>query len=605
MNTAGRQQLTSLIEQMDRPAIVVCCAKNIATGANRAAVRKYGTSVESGRPLNCPAFDALAAAASADLSVASGHIPQVTPAPTGDGHLRCYPFAPDTVMLVEAAPPQRPADDTPEMLSLPQFHVCYLHDLLRGTRSCSDPEQLIRTGIISATDDATALEWRAMVWEEDLPLYDRIIEAATKHEGNHRVSYRLKGAKGPVMVMDLCGTTRAEGKWPSLVGSIVSTATSNEQIRKLERQALAGRLMSGMMHDFKNLVAGISNMIEWCISQSAPGGRVEKALNKTIGYTHRAKGLLSTAPRLLSGDLEDAVTQVHLPDLVTEAEDLVRHILPAHIALSIRTSPSAPPILARQGMLHDLLLNLCINARDAMTEKGSRLDITVAPDSRDGELLTVLTVTDDGCGMPEEVRESIFEPFYTTKKEGTGLGLWMVREAVESFDGSIRVDSAPGRGTTFAVTFPGADGTRATADKPAARDTSQPPLAPFELTEPKTILFVEDDPLVRSGVSVWLENLGFDLLAAEDANQAWELFTVHRDRIDLIIQDFIIPGKRGDELLKDFLAVRADLPVIVVSAYTGTPGRAHLPTDSGAYAFVPKPFKIEDLVAVIRNALEI
>jgi CheY-like chemotaxis protein len=210
--------------------------------------------------------------------------------------------------------------------------------------------------------------------------------------------------------------------------------------------------------------------------------------------------------------------------------------------------------------------------------------------------------------MSEEDVKTVFDAFYSTKETGAGLGLWMVKEAVQSFDGRIDVQSKIGEGTAFEILFPVAEFDRSDiSDMDTAPDEEElkedyvsPEL--FSLPNAMTVLYIEDDPLIRGSVSHWLEKLGFDLLVAEDGDQGLNLFMERQDDLSLIIQDLILPGIRGEVLLEEFVKVRPELPIIISSA---NPDKEEMEVlkEKGAKAILSKPFKIKELIEILKSLM--
>ncbi|OGV55221.1 MAG: hypothetical protein A2017_09345 [Lentisphaerae bacterium GWF2_44_16] len=486
------------------------------------------------------------------------------------------------------------------------FHFSYIHNFSSGNWSYSHPELLFTLDLVNKKDKN--LDWRSIIFEEDLPLYDNTIDNVCQHGGNHEIHYRVKSHNGDIInVCDYCSLTQPEGKWPVLVGSIVCAERSYMEIQFAERQALAGRLVGGMIHDFKNLLGGIQNIIEWTISISEKQEVVD-ALKKTLSYSSQAASLLTGALKVSSGKQETKIEKINIGSIISELENLIRRIIPSSINLKIHVSPDLPPIYGQKSALQDMLLNLCVNARDAMKTRGDLLEIRTYKVSLPDEYghtqeFIGLDVCDNGCGMSKAEIKSIFEAFYTTKDTGAGLGMWMVREAVQSFDGKIEVRSSPSKGSSIQLLFPVIEFSGYIEEPSQDKDNSIDKItliSKFKLTDPKTVLYIEDDPLIRSGVALWLEAAGFNLLQSGDGLEGWDIFLLNSNTIDLVIQDFVLPGKRGDKLLEDFIKHKPGLPVIVASADSDREQIEKL-TKKGAYAFLAKPFRMEELLKLIEE----
>ena len=488
------------------------------------------------------------------------------------------------------------------------FSFSYIYSFSSGKWNCSSTEDLIKLNLLGHGRDMADFKWRSLIIEDDLKRYDEAISVARSKAGNYEINYCIKDLTGEIIqVFDHCSQVTPDGQWPVLVGSIVSSRESFEEIQHAERQVLVGRLVGGMIHDFKNLLTGIQNIIEWCITQSTDNNEVIDALHKTVSYTEQATGLISGALKVSSGEAEKRIEKIQVGELVSDFEGLVRRILPASTNLIIEIDDDLPAVYGQRGMLQDLLLNLCVNAKDAMKEQGESLTIQVClNDTLDGNDFfqsdIILRIADTGCGMSKEALETIFEAFYSTKETGAGLGLWMVREAVKSFNGKIDVLSTIGQGTTFEITIPVNEGQYDVDDVYEAVVEEEHILTSKSMTctEGKKVLFIEDEPLIRSGVSAWLESWGVDLITASDGNIGSDLFVEHHENLDLVIQDYILPGKRGDQLLREFVELNSSIPVIITSANPG-PVQDDMVENGGAYAFLEKPFRMDKLQAMLQQ----
>jgi len=488
------------------------------------------------------------------------------------------------------------------------FSFSYMYSFSSGKWNCSSVDDLMKLNLLERGRDLSDFNWRSLIVEEDIERYDEAIAEARSNAGNYELNYCIEDLCGEtIQVFDHCSHIKPEGQWPILVGSIVSSRESFEEIQHAERQVLVGRLVGGMIHDFKNLLTGIQNIIEWCITQSTDNDEVIDALHKTVSYTEQATGLISGALKVSSGEAEKRIEEINVGELVTDFEGLVRRILPASTKLIIEVEDDLPAIFGQRSMLQDLLLNLCVNAKDAMKEQGDSLTVQVCLDKNNGgsdffQSHIILSIADTGCGMSKEALETIFEAFYSTKETGAGLGLWMVREAVKSFNGKIDVFSTIGEGTTFEITIPVNDGQYNDDEVYHAAEEEVLVLATESMvcSEGKQVLFIEDEPLIRSGVSAWLESWGIDLLTASDGIEGSNLFAENHKTIDLVIQDYILPGKRGDELLREFQELNSDVPVIVTSANPG-PEQDEMVEHGGAYAFLEKPFRMDKLQAMLQQ----
>jgi CheY-like chemotaxis protein len=309
------------------------------------------------------------------------------------------------------------------------------------------------------------------------------------------------------------------------------------------------------------------------------------------------------------------VAAVRVEDVIGEVVDILRHTFDPRVRIDVGIEPRAR-VTADATLLNQALMNLCLNARDAMPD-GGRLSIrseTVTlsaeaaaadPDARPGSFVR-LTVEDTGTGMPAEVKARVFEPFFTTKPvgQGTGLGLAMVHGIVRQHHGWLACDSAPGRGTRFDLYLPVA-GPQATESVGVRRVATERNL-PAEVTTPppvggpvRTVLLVDDEELIRElGRSV-LESVGYRVLEAGDGADAVELFRREHTGIDLVILDLMMPRVSGRDAFQAMTAITPDVRVLFSSGYSTD----DLSDVTGSLGMLAKPYRPNELLAAVRRAL--
>jgi two-component system cell cycle sensor histidine kinase/response regulator CckA len=285
---------------------------------------------------------------------------------------------------------------------------------------------------------------------------------------------------------------------------------------------------------------------------------------------------------------------------------LLRRLLPENISIDPRPGERLPLLSADKTQLEQVILNLCVNARDAM-DSGGKLTLEtdeVSIGERDCELhpwvkpgrFVRLRVTDTGVGMTAEVRERVFDPFFTTKGNlrGTGLGLATVYAIVQQHGGLTHVYSEPGHGSTFSVYLP--------ADKnpPGAQPSSKGSVTPQKQGR-ELILIAEDEELVRKPVVQFLERVGYRTLAATNGREAVELLSAHTESVDLVVLDVVMPELGGPEAYERMRVIRPNLRVIFTSGYADDRYRERLPADA---ELLEKPFRTEELLRHIRRKLD-
>ncbi len=378
-----------------------------------------------------------------------------------------------------------------------------------------------------------------------------------------------------------------------------------QQLLQAQKMEAVGRLAGGVAHDFNNLLTVINGYSELALTRLAEGDPLREWITD-IGHAGvRAKDLT----RQLLAFSRRQVLRPELLDLnavVRGLEAMLRRLIGEDVQLTTRLLPIPGAVRADPGQLEQVLLNLCVNARDAMPKGGSlRIETSslvvdpgatlAEPSLRPGPY-ALLSVTDTGHGMDEATLAHLFEPFFTTKAtgRGTGLGLATVHGIVRQSGGSVRARSEPGRGSTFDVLLPQVEA------EPAPRP---PPEATEALPSgTETVLLVEDEPAVRGLASHVLRSCGYEVLEAGDGEQALRLAAEHPGALHLLISDVVMPRLGGRELSERVRALRPDCRVLFVSGYTDDAILRHGVQSDGA-AFLAKPFSPRALSQRVREVL--
>ncbi|HLH25008.1 MAG TPA: response regulator [Chloroflexota bacterium] len=379
-----------------------------------------------------------------------------------------------------------------------------------------------------------------------------------------------------------------------------------EQVRRAQRLEALGRLAGGVAHDFNNLLAVITGFSELVLqrlgSTDPPRSYLEEITKAGERATALTRQLLAFSRRqLLEAEVLD------LNSVVADAEPLLRRVIGDAVELRTHLSPGLWPVKADRGQLDQVLLNLAVNARDAMPQGGcltfetanvdldARYARTHAP-LHPGQYVQ-LTATDTGIGMTPEVQAQIFEPFFTTKRpgKGTGLGLATVYGIVKQSGGYIWVYSEPGHGTTFKIYLP-----REVATALADRAPSAPPYAAPGGTE--TVLVVEDNPQIGSLVRGALAASGYTVLAARHGEDALRLAVQHTGPLHLLLTDAVLPGLHGRELARRLATHHPGLKVLFMSGYTDQVVVEQGLIEPGA-PFLQKPFSPDALRRKVREVL--
>ena len=424
--------------------------------------------------------------------------------------------------------------------------------------------------------------------------YGRLVKGLTKN--------------GAVFPMELAvGEARANGQriFTGFVRDLTSRQKMEEELRQSQKMEAVGQLTGGVAHDFNNILTAITANLEMLyprLGDTEQREHVKEALDAAQDGAKLAAQLLAFGRRQT---LNPKPTDV--APLVSNFADLLRRTLGEAVELRIVVVGSAHLAVVDPSQLQNALLNLAINARDAMP-RGGRLTIEIAnvrldadyaqtyPDIRTGRYVLV-TVTDTGSGMSEEVRRRAFEPFFTTKPTGagTGLGLSMVYGFVKQSGGNIQIYSELGHGTSVRVFLPLAE----SVEMSAAPNAVQAPEADLP-TGAETILLVEDDPRLRRVLSKRLRSLGYEIIEADSGAAAMAQLAT-RPEVEMIFTDMVMPGgMTGYELAQSASAIKPDIKVLFTSGYA-EPATARLGLKAGAW--LKKPYTADELAEKVRAVL--
>lgn len=376
-----------------------------------------------------------------------------------------------------------------------------------------------------------------------------------------------------------------------LRSELESRRLAEAQLRQAQKMEAVGRLAGGVAHDFNNILTVINGYSELLKAQTPDSD----PRHPEIEEIRRAALRASDLTRQLLAFSRRQVLQVRvfeLDALVVELERMLGRLIGEDIELITELDAAGACIKADPGQVQQVIMNLVVNARDAMPSGGRIiLRTTVLPDPA-----VQLTVTDTGCGMDEETFAHLFEPFFTTKGvgKGTGLGLSMVYGIVQQSGGRISVDTAPGRGTKFRIVLPMAPGEDSS--------TRVRRLGPASLGS-ETILLVEDEPGVRKLVGSLLKARGYRVIEAGDGSRALELFENHPGPVHLLLTDVVMPGMNGLELAERASVRRPEARVLFMSGYTDD-DRVQGVTADGR-GFIQKPFTLDALARKVREILDL
>ncbi len=382
---------------------------------------------------------------------------------------------------------------------------------------------------------------------------------------------------------------------------------TEEQYRQAQKLEAVGRLAGGVAHDFNNLLTVIIGHSEFLLSLYYNPDDPRRAEVEQIKQAAERASMLTRQLLAFSRQQTLKPQILNLNQVILNLEKMLRRLIGEDVFLVTKLAPDLGQIKADPGQMEQVLMNLAVNARDAMP-RGGRLILATAnialdqnrafhpPPLTPGPYI-LLTVTDTGLGMDAETQAHIFEPFFTTKAvgKGTGLGLSTVYGIVQQSDGHIQVESIPGQGTTFKIYLPQVE--------PTVESTLPGPVSGTTLGGPETILIVEDEASVRSITSKILQRQGYRVLEADRAETALTVCQEHEGRIDLLIADVIMPGQSGPELAKRLVQLYPNLKVLFVSGYTDEMLDEHGVLAPGII-LLEKPFSPETLSHKVREVLD-
>jgi PAS domain S-box-containing protein len=378
-----------------------------------------------------------------------------------------------------------------------------------------------------------------------------------------------------------------------------------DQLRQGQKMQAVGQLAGGIAHDFNNLLTVIQGNVSLLLRDApagSPGLEFLRAIEKASGRAAElVRQLLAYSRRTILW-----LKPIHPEQAVEEMVTILRRTIDPRITVEVASAPDLWPVQADPTQVHQVLMNLCLNARDAMPEGGrlvletDNVELTPEtvhnrPEARVGQFVR-LRVRDTGHGIPPAVLPRIFDPFFTTKEQGkgTGLGLALVFGIVKQHRGWIECTSEVNQGTTFTIFLPRS--TAPVAATPEPRPATSPP------TGHETIFLVDDEDMIRSLGRRMLQRAGYEVLLAANGEQALEVYRQAHSRIDLVILDLTMPRLSGKDALRQLVRINPAARVIIASGYS-----AEDMDVSGldkVIAFIPKPFREEDLLKAVRQALD-
>ena len=466
-------------------------------------------------------------------------------------------------------------------------------------------------GLPPGTFGATYDAFLALIHPEDQARVRAAREPFLEASAGFRIEYRVVWPDGSSHWIASTGRAffDAAGR-PVRAAGIGSDITTEKELQQrliqAQKMESIGNLAGGIAHDFNNLltaVAGYCHLLEERPSLDPEArrdlGEIRRAVDRAAALTGQ---LLAFSRRQLL-----APRIVSLNDVISELRPMLQRLIEESVQLEFQLDPDLAPVSVDLGQMDQVLINLAVNARDAMPEGGKLAfrtqNVTFESEYTESQARippgrhVMLTVSDTGEGMSPDVQRRVFEPFFTTKSKGrgTGLGLATVYGIVKQSGGFIFVSSRPGRGTTFTLYFP------ATLGKPQA-DTAKPKTVPSDLHGQETILLVEDDARLRTLDERILAQYGYHVLVAPAAADAIRICSDYGGPIHVVLTDVVMPGGSG-RTIGDWIAEnRPETKLVYMSGYTDSAIARHGVLEPGI-RFLQKPFSPEELVRKVREAL--
>src|SRR6516162_301560 len=452
--------------------------------------------------------------------------------------------------------------------------------------------------------------WMAGVHPEDVERTSTIYSSAFEARRSFQMEFRLRRADGEYRWVVCNGAPRfaPDGVLGGYVASCIDVSDikrAQEEVLAVQRLESLGVMTSGVAHDFNNMIGGIVANAELAMSQSS----VEKS-NK---HLHNIVSLAAHGGEIVrqlmtyGGVESQAVEPVSLSALVEEMIDLLKMSVSERVVLKTDLDKTLPPVLANRSQLRQVVMNLVINASEAIGEEEGEVRIVTSrgkPRAQDrlaaGDYVR-LEVSDTGRGMTPEVQAKMFDPFFTTKFAGRGLGLAVIQRVIKRHQGEINVKSTPGEGTMFEILLPCEDTGLKEKEIPAPGRAAGKQ-ASEQTKQTGKVLMVEDSAALRTAVSEALRMQGFAVIEAGDGTAAVEELRAHADDIDVIVLDVMLPGIPSWEVLREARRLRPGIKIILMSAYCRDyvwryfEGRA-------IDGFLEKPFDLGDVLGMLQETL--
>ena len=441
-----------------------------------------------------------------------------------------------------------------------------------------------------------------------------IKDSLTKKVG-HSIEYQITVAEGDPRTISCIWEVSLDGEGvPARIFGTCQDITESRRVQEesFSRKKLetAGTLASGIAHNFNNLLGGVLSHAELALNELAAGLSPEEGLQAIRDAAIRGSEIVREL-MIYAGKDSEVRELVDLPQIVREMLELLKISVSKHATLETDFGEDLPAVWANPGQIRQIVMNLVTNASEALGERDGvilvaarrvkvDLDSPEAIADRladDGDYIE-LEISDNGCGMSRETQARVFEPFFSTKSAGHGLGLAVVSGIVGSVGGAIRVTSELGRGTTFQILLPSGKGAHGPRSDVISSSTF------LAASKPVAVLFVEDEDVLRQAVAKMLRKRGFEVFEAPDGSSAIDLLRAKNSKIDVILLDMTLPGASSQEVVAQAAKAHPETRVVLTSAFSREMITQTMDAQQ-VVSFIRKPFRIGDLVQTIRNALSL
>jgi two-component system cell cycle sensor histidine kinase/response regulator CckA len=467
----------------------------------------------------------------------------------------------------------------------------------------------------SAAEGGSTVSLESVVEAESHQALRRALEAAIAGQGLIQpvdIVFTGGGRSGRIYLSPI---EKAEGEGEAAIAYAIDMTEQRAlelQIAQSQKMQAVGQLAGGIAHDFNNMLTAIIGFSDFLLQNHRPTDPAFQDIMNIKQNANRAAGLVR---QLLAFSRQQTLRPqvLQLGDVLSELSILLGRLLGENIELSLDRGRDLWPVKADLHQFEQVIINLAVNARDAMANGGKltirTANVSEAESRRLGERqlppgeYVLIEVSDQGCGMSDAVKEKIFEPFFSTKEvgRGTGLGLSTVYGIVKQTGGYIFAESVEGNGTTMRVYLPRCVETAAQVEQ--AKVERKQAEKPKDLTGQGTVLLVEDEDAVRSFAARALGQRGYNVLQATTGAEALDVFFSHQGHVDLVVSDVVMPEMDGPTLCEKLRQEQPDIKVIFISGYAEDAFRRHL-AENKDFMFLQKPFDLKELAAAVKAALQ-